>query len=88
MRLLPLKGSVCSIPATKILPAVWHSQKIKKKKQTGLSLVVHWIRICLPMQEAGVRSLVWEIPHAAGNYAYALTACSRAHNPQQKKVPQ
>ena len=28
----------------------------------GTSLVVQWLRICLPMQETRVRSLVWEDP--------------------------
>ena len=33
----------------------------ERKRQRGLSLVVQWLRICLPMQEMGVRSLVWEL---------------------------
>ena len=32
------------------------------KKTCGLSLVVEWIRMCLPMQETWVKSLVWEDP--------------------------
>ena len=28
----------------------------------GASLVVQWLRICLPMQETRVRALVWEDP--------------------------
>ena len=31
-----------------------------KNKQTGTSLVVQWLRICLPVQGTQVRSLVWE----------------------------
>ena len=32
----------------------------KKKKESRTSLVVHWLRIHLPMQRTGVWSLVWE----------------------------
>ena len=31
-----------------------------KKSKTRTSLVVPWMRICVPMQETQVRSLVWE----------------------------
>ena len=31
-----------------------------KVRQEGSSLVVQWLRICLPMQGTLVRSLVWE----------------------------
>ena len=31
---------------------------IKKKESTGTSLVVQWLRMCLPMQETQVPSLV------------------------------
>ena len=41
-----------------------------KKSITGTSLVAQWLRICLPMQETRVRSLVWEDP-----------ACHRATKP-------
>jgi len=39
-----------------------------KKENQGISLVVQWLRICLPMKETWVRSLVreTEIPHATG----------------------
>ena len=33
-----------------------------KSERRGLSLVVWWIRICLPKQQTQVRSLVWEDP--------------------------
>ena len=36
---------------------------IVKIKEEGASLVAQQIRICLPMQETGVCSLVWEIQH-------------------------
>ena len=34
----------------------------KRKKKSWTSLVVQWIRICLPMQGTGVQSMVWEDP--------------------------
>ena len=34
-----------------------------KKAATGTSLVVQWVRICLPKQETWVRALVWEDHH-------------------------
>ena len=41
-----------------------NKQTIKKKKM-GASLVVWWQRICLPLQETPVRSLVREALHGA-----------------------
>ena len=38
-----------------------HGQKNNKGK-LGASLVVQWLRICLPMQGTRVRALVWEDP--------------------------
>ena len=32
------------------------------KESWGASLVVQWLRICLPMQGTWVRALVWEDP--------------------------
>ena len=41
--------------------------KSEKKKKSGTSLVVQWLRIRLPMQGTGVRSsLVWEDPTCCG----------------------
>ena len=37
-----------------------------RKKDTGASLVVQWLRICLPMQGTRVRALVWEDPTCRG----------------------
>ena len=37
-----------------------------KKLPTGASLVVQWLRICLPMQGTQVRVLVWEDPTCRG----------------------
>ena len=56
------------------------------------SLVVQWLRICLPMQGTRVRSLVGEDPtcrgatkHLSHNY---WAHVPRAHAPQQEKPPQ
>ena len=37
-----------------------------KNLPTGASLVVQWLRICLPMQGTQVRALVWEDPTCRG----------------------
>ena len=39
---------------------------IIKKSTNGASLVVQWLRICLPMQGTWVRALVWEDPTCCG----------------------
>ena len=36
------------------------------KSKEGASLVVQWLRICLPMQGTRVRALVWEDPTCRG----------------------
>ena len=36
--------------------------RCENKNQGGTSLVVHWLRICLPMQGAWAGSLTWEDP--------------------------
>ena len=41
-------------------------EEIKKYLETGASLVVQWLRICLPMQGTRVRALVWEDPTCRG----------------------
>ena len=41
-------------------------RKCKLKPQWGTSLVVQWLRICLPMQGTWVRSLVQEDPTCCG----------------------
>ena len=38
----------------------------QKMALPGASLVAQWLRICLPMQEARVRALVWEDPTCHG----------------------
>ena len=37
-----------------------------KKLSEGASLVVQWLRVCLPMQGTRVRALVWEDPTCRG----------------------
>ena len=41
-------------------------KKKEKKKTVRASLVVQWLRICLPMQGTRVRALVWEDPTCHG----------------------
>ena len=53
------------------------------------SLVVQWLRICLPMQGTWVRALVWEDPTcrgATGPVSHSYWACaSGAYAPPQEK---
>ena len=37
-----------------------------RNEQLGASLVVQWLRVCLPMQGTRVRALVWEDPTCHG----------------------
>ena len=41
-------------------------ETVMKNLPTGASLVVQWLRICLPMQGTRVRALVWEDPTCHG----------------------
>ena len=59
---------------------------------TGASLVVQWLRVCLPMQGTRVRALVWEDPTCRGatgpvNHNYWACA-SGACAPQQERARQ
>ena len=67
--------------------------KIQIKKNRGASLVVQWLRICLPMQGTQVQALVWEDPtccRAAKPMHHNYWACALepaspnywAHEPQ------
>ena len=40
--------------------------EVNQKEEDWASLVVQWLRICLPMQGARVRALVWEDPTCRG----------------------
>ena len=55
------------------------------KLQTGTSLVVQWLRICLPRQGTWVRSLVQEDSTCCGATKPTL---SKASVPHQEKPPQ
>jgi len=62
----------------------------QKFKKLGTSLVVQWLRICLPNQGPWVWPLVWELrSHMPwSNWFYApqlLSQHSRAHKPQLLK---
>ena len=62
---IPTEGAwVQSLVGERIPRVVYNKNKqtIKKKKM-GASLVVWWQRICLPLQETPVRSLVREVCH-------------------------
>ena len=51
------------------LPLTTATKRIKYlgiKLLKGASLVAQWLRICLPMQDTRVRSLVWEDPTCRG----------------------
>ena len=57
----------------------------KLKRYIGASLVVQWLRVCLPMQGTRVRALVWEDPTCRGatapvshNYCWACASGARA----------
>ena len=58
----------------------------------GASLVVQWLRICLPMQGTRGRALVWEDPtcrRATGPVSHNYWACaSGACAPQQERPRQ
>ena len=41
-------------------------ENLKILKDTGVSLVAQWLRICLQMQGTRVRALVWEDPTCRG----------------------
>ena len=51
---------------------------------SGASLVVHWLRIRLPVQGTWVRALVWEDPTCRGT-AKPVRRSSRACKPQLLK---
>ena len=77
------------------LYVVLHFWNLQPAHLTGIkalhvaSLVVQWLRICLPMQGTRVRALVWEDPTcrgAAGPVSHNYWACaSGACAPQQER---
>ena len=48
-------------PAIPLL-SIYPEKTIIQKESCGASLVVQWLRVCLPMQGTRVRALVWEDP--------------------------
>ena len=65
-----------------------YPMQFSQKLCGGASLVVQWLRICLPMQGIRVRALVWEDPTchgATGPVSHNYWACaSGACAPQQE----
>ena len=47
-------------------PLLILTKNLIKITGSGASLVVQWLRICLPMQGTRVRALVWEDPTCCG----------------------
>ena len=55
------------------------------------SLVVQWLKICLPMQETWVHPRSGKIPHAVEQLSLCTTTAAQmpsAHASQQEKPPQ
>ena len=60
------------------------------KSESRASLVVQWLRICLPMQETRVRALVWEDPTCRGAtrpMSHNYWACASEACAQQQERP-
>ena len=49
-----------------LLLGIYPDKTIIQKDTYGVSLVVQWLRVCLPMQGTRVRALVWEDPTCHG----------------------
>ena len=76
-------------------PVYWKLQNVAErhlKELNGASLVVQWLRICLPMQGTRVQTLVWEDPtccRATRPVSHNYWACmSGACAPQQERPRQ
>ena len=46
----------------KTADVVERERELELEVEPGASLVVQWLRVCLPMQGTRVRALVWEDP--------------------------
>ena len=73
-------------------PSPWYQNQteiLQKKKITGTSLVVQWLRVRLPMQRTQVWAVVWEDPTCRGAtepVSHNYWACtSAACAPQQER---
>ena len=61
--------------------SIHEERKAEKNGGIRTFLVAKWIRICLPMQETWVPSLVWKIPHALEQLSLCTTTTeSVLHN--------
>ena len=71
------------------LQSILQSYSNQKSMVLGASLVMQWLRVCLPMQGTRVRALVWEDPTcrgAATPMSHNYWACvSGACAPQQER---
>ena len=56
------EGTLWSSTLIVVVITYLHDHTCLSKLRTGASLVVRWLRICLPMQGTQVRALVWEDP--------------------------
>ena len=67
---MTIDGYYFSVPHYEIFSC--HLYEMLKAEKLGISLVVQWLRICLPMQGTWVQSLVQEL----------RSTCHRATKPQ------
>ena len=62
-----LKKLKIELPYDPAIPLLGiYPEKTIIQKESWASLVVQWLRICLPMQGTQVRALVWEDPICRG----------------------
>ena len=62
-----LKKLKTELPYDPTIPLLGiYPEKTIIKKESWASLVVQWLRVCLPMQGTQVRALVWEDPTCRG----------------------
>ena len=62
-----LKKLKTELPYDPAIPLLGiYPEKTIIQKESWASLVVQWLRICLPMQGTQVRALVWEDPICRG----------------------
>ena len=82
---MTIDGYYFSVPHYEIFSC--HLYEMLKAEKLGISLVVQWLRICLPMQGTWVQSLVLEGPTCRGatkpvHAPQLFSLCSRAREPQ------
>ena len=84
---LPVSEHELALLSLSALPSVlWPSPLSSFITGSKTSLVVQWIRICLPMEGTQVQSLARKIPHATEQLSpcarVLLSLCSRTQEPQ------